>query len=179
MFAFKLEAWEEAKVILIFHIVGTAMEIFKTHAGSWVYPEENFFRIGGVPLFSGFMYAAVSSYMTRINRIFDIRLNHYPPLWATFQLASTIYINFFTHHFISTFAGCYLPRPLCSSGTQACITVFFAFAIKCHYCWLSCSHRCSSGLRKISVHGRKPGFTPTSMGFGFRFRLESSVLGIY
>lgn len=46
-------------VITIFHVVGTAMEVFKTHAGSWVYPEENFFRIGGVPLFSGFMYAAV------------------------------------------------------------------------------------------------------------------------
>jgi hypothetical protein len=70
MLVFKLEAWEEAKVILIFHVVGTAMEIFKTHAGSWVYPEENFFRIGGVPLFSGFMYAAVGSYMARINRSF-------------------------------------------------------------------------------------------------------------
>jgi len=100
MLVFKLEAWEEAKVILIFHVVGTAMEVFKTHAGSWVYPEENFFRIGGVPLFSGFMYAAVGSYMARINRIFDIRLNHYPPLWMTVVLAAAIYINFFAHHFI-------------------------------------------------------------------------------
>jgi uncharacterized membrane protein YoaT (DUF817 family) len=50
MLIFRLEAWEEAKVILIFHVVGTAMEVFKTHAGSWVYPEANFFRIGGVPL---------------------------------------------------------------------------------------------------------------------------------
>ncbi len=100
MLVFKLEAWEEAKVIVIFHIVGTAMEVFKTHAGSWIYPEENFFRIGGVPLFSGFMYAAVGSYMARINRIFDIRLNHYPPLWTTIVLAAAIYINFFAHHFI-------------------------------------------------------------------------------
>lgn len=100
MLVFKLEAWSEAKVILIFHIVGTAMEIFKTHAGSWIYPEENFFRIGGVPLFSGFMYAAVGSYMARINRIFDIRLNHYPPLWMTIILAAAIYINFFAHHFV-------------------------------------------------------------------------------
>ena len=30
MLAFKLETWEEAKVILIFHVVGTIMEIFKT-----------------------------------------------------------------------------------------------------------------------------------------------------
>lgn len=100
MLAFKLEAIEEAKVILLFHIVGTAMEVFKTHAGSWIYPEANLFRIGGVPLFSGFMYAAVGSYMARINRIFDIRLNHYPPLWLTMLLAAAIYINFFAHHFI-------------------------------------------------------------------------------
>ncbi|MEL4071794.1 DUF817 domain-containing protein [Ochrobactrum sp. GPK 3] len=100
MLVFKLEAWEEAKVILIFHVVGTAMEVFKTHAGSWIYPEENFFRIGGVPLFSGFMYAAVGSYMARISRIFDIRLNHYPPLWTTLVLAAAIYVNFFAHHFI-------------------------------------------------------------------------------
>lgn len=76
------------------------MEIFKPHAGSWVYPEENFFRIGGVPLFSGFMYAAVGCYMARINRILDIRLNHYPPLWTTLVLAAAIYINFFSHHFM-------------------------------------------------------------------------------
>ncbi|MGH6859041.1 MAG: DUF817 domain-containing protein [Phyllobacterium sp.] len=100
MLAFKLETWSEAKVILIFHIVGTIMEIFKTHAGSWIYPEANFFRIGGVPLFSGFMYAAVGSYMARINRIFDIRLERYPPFGLTLALAIVIYANFFTHHFL-------------------------------------------------------------------------------
>ena len=34
-----LETWEEAKVILIYHAVGTLMEIFKTSVGSWIYPE--------------------------------------------------------------------------------------------------------------------------------------------
>jgi hypothetical protein len=48
MLAFRLETIEEAKVILIFHIVGTAMEYFKTGVGSWVYPEASLFRIGGV-----------------------------------------------------------------------------------------------------------------------------------
>ena len=33
-----LETWAEAKVILIFHIVGTVMELFKTAAGSWIIP---------------------------------------------------------------------------------------------------------------------------------------------
>ncbi len=99
MLAFRLETLDEAKVILIFHIVGTAMEIFKTSAGSWIYPEENLFRIGGVPLFSGFMYAAVGSYLARISRIFDMRYANYPPLWATVLLAVAIYVNFFAHHF--------------------------------------------------------------------------------
>jgi uncharacterized membrane protein YoaT (DUF817 family) len=66
MLAFRLEKPSEAMVILIFHVVGTAMEIFKTSVGSWIYPEDNFFRIAGVPLFSGFMYASVGSYLARI-----------------------------------------------------------------------------------------------------------------
>ncbi|WP_353643360.1 DUF817 domain-containing protein [Mesorhizobium sp. WSM2239] len=100
MLGFKLETLAEAKVILIFHIVGTAMELFKTSAGSWIYPEESLFRIGGVPLFSGFMYAAVGSYLARISRIFDMRYAAYPPLWATAVLAVAIYVNFFAHHYV-------------------------------------------------------------------------------
>lgn len=100
MLGLKLETWSEAKVILIFHLVGTAMEIFKTHVGSWVYPEENLLRIGGVPLFSGFMYAAVGSYIARITRIFDMQYTHYPTILSTVLLCLAIYINFFAHHFL-------------------------------------------------------------------------------
>lgn len=101
LLAGRLETLGEAKVILVFHLVGTAMEIFKTAAGSWIYPEENLFRIAGVPLFSGFMYAAVGSYIARITRIFDLRYSTYPPLWATALLAVAIYVNFFSHHFVA------------------------------------------------------------------------------
>ena len=99
MLAFKLEKPEEAKVILIFHVVGTVMELFKTHAGSWVYPDPSVLRIGGVPLFSGFMYAAVGSYIARVTRIFDMRYTGYPDFWQPPALALAIYANFFTHHF--------------------------------------------------------------------------------
>jgi len=78
MLAFRLETWSEARVILAFHIVGTAMELFKTSVGSWAYPEPSLLHIGGVPLFSGFMYAAVGSYMARVWRIFDFRFTAYP-----------------------------------------------------------------------------------------------------
>jgi uncharacterized membrane protein YoaT (DUF817 family) len=103
MLAARLEKPAEALVILIFHVVGTAIEVFKTDAGSWIYPEDSIFRIGGVPLFSGFMYAAVGSYIARITRIFDMRYSHYPSIWATVALAAAIYVNFFAHHFILDF----------------------------------------------------------------------------
>ena len=95
---FRLETLREASVILMFHLVGTVMELFKTHAGSWVYPEASVLHIGAVPLFSGFMYAAVGSYIARVWRIFDFRFAGYPPRWATWLLAAAIYVNFFAHH---------------------------------------------------------------------------------
>jgi uncharacterized membrane protein YoaT (DUF817 family) len=100
MLVLRMETVREAKVILIFHVVGTLMELFKTSVGSWTYPETNLFRIGHVPLFSGFMYGAVGSYLARITRILDMRYLRYPPRWATLALAGLIYINFFSHHFI-------------------------------------------------------------------------------
>jgi uncharacterized membrane protein YoaT (DUF817 family) len=100
MLAFRLETWEEAKVIFIFHLVGTGMEIFKTSVGSWIYPEPSFLRIGGVPLFTGFMYAAIGSYIARCWRLFDFRFTQHPPLWALVLLGAGIYVNFFTHHYV-------------------------------------------------------------------------------
>lgn len=99
LLATKLERWDEALVILIFHAVGTIMEIFKTAQGSWIYPEESVLRVAGVPLFSGFMYACIGSYIARATRLFDLRYIHYPPLWTTWALAIAAYVNFFTHHF--------------------------------------------------------------------------------
>lgn len=96
----KLESLREARVILLFHIIGTAMEIFKVQAGSWAYPETGLIKLMGVPLFSGFMYASVGSYMARVIRIFEMRFNPYPPFWMTILLACAIYTNFFAHHFL-------------------------------------------------------------------------------
>jgi uncharacterized membrane protein YoaT (DUF817 family) len=101
----RLESLEEARVILVFHIAGTVMELFKTYHGSWAYPEESVLRIGAVPLFSGFMYAAVGSYLARVWRIFEFRFDHFPPLWAQGALAVAIYVNFFAHHWIADLRG--------------------------------------------------------------------------
>lgn len=95
-----MESWREVRVILLFHLTGTMMEIFKVSAGSWAYPDDAIFKLWNVPLFSGFMYAAVGSYMARVIRLFDMRFAPYPPFWMTVLLASAIYVNFFAHHFI-------------------------------------------------------------------------------
>lgn len=100
LIACRLESREEALVILLFHLVGTAMEVFKTAMGSWTYPEPSLLRIGGVPLFSGFMYASVGSYIARAWRLFDFRFTRHPSVAATLGLAAAIYVNFFTHHFL-------------------------------------------------------------------------------
>jgi len=100
MLVFRLETIEEAKVILVFHAVGTAMEIFKTSVGSWIYPEPSLLRIGGVPLFTGFMYAAIGSYIARCWRLFDFRFTRHPPVWALGLLSVAIYVNFFAHHYV-------------------------------------------------------------------------------
>jgi len=96
----RLESIEEARVILLFHVVGALMELFKTSAGSWEYPEPSLLRLGGVPLFSGFMYASIGSYLARVWRLFDFRFTRHPPFRATVVLAGAIYLNFFTHHYL-------------------------------------------------------------------------------
>lgn len=100
MLAARLERPAEAAVILVFHGVGTAMEVFKVAHGSWAYPEPSVLRLWGVPLFSGFMYAAIGSYIARAFRLLDMRLEDYPPIPATWLVAGLAYANFFTHHYL-------------------------------------------------------------------------------
>jgi uncharacterized membrane protein YoaT (DUF817 family) len=99
LLAGRLETWDEAKVIVIYHVVGTAMEIFKTSVGSWIYPEPSLFRVAGVPLFSGFMYSCIGSYLCRAWRLFDFRFSHHPRRARLVALSLAIYANFFADHF--------------------------------------------------------------------------------
>ncbi|MCQ8277576.1 DUF817 domain-containing protein [Acetobacteraceae bacterium KSS8] len=94
----RMETLSEARVILLFHALGTSMEVFKTHVGSWIYPEPSLLRIGGVPLFTGFMYGAVGSYLVRAWHLFALRFERYPFLFSVLALAAAIYANFFADH---------------------------------------------------------------------------------
>jgi uncharacterized membrane protein YoaT (DUF817 family) len=95
----RLETLEEARVIAIYHLAGTIMELVKTAQGSWMYPEPSLLRIGDVPLFSGFMYACVGSFMTRAWHLFDFRFERHPPLWLLAALSGAIYLNFLLHRY--------------------------------------------------------------------------------
>jgi uncharacterized membrane protein YoaT (DUF817 family) len=99
-FVLWLVRWEtgrEVAVIFGFHLVGLALELFKVSQGSWSYPDTGWATIGGVPLYSGFMYAAVGSYVCQAWRRLDLRISGYRP-WATACVAALIYLNFFTSH---------------------------------------------------------------------------------
>lgn len=98
----KIETWDEVKTIFLFHIIGLALELYKTSAfvGSWSYPEEAFFKIATVPLYSGFMYAAVASYGMQAWRILKFELRENPNYTAMLVLCVFIYLNFFTNHFL-------------------------------------------------------------------------------
>ncbi|HEX8302305.1 DUF817 domain-containing protein [Sphingomonas sp.] len=125
MLAFRLESWSEAKVILAFHLVGTVMELFKTAHGSWLYPEPSLLRIGGVPLFTGFMYGAVGSYIARVWRIFAFRFPGYPPRWTTWILAAAIYVNFFAHHWLPDIRlGLFIATTILFARTRTCFKVW-------------------------------------------------------
>lgn len=98
----RLETWREAGVILVFHVLATAMEVFKTAPGigSWSYPHAFVLGIGGAPLFAGFMYSAVGSYIARVWRVFAFRFTALPGRGPALVLVTLIYANFFTHHYL-------------------------------------------------------------------------------
>ncbi|GGK22219.1 hypothetical protein GCM10008955_14650 [Deinococcus malanensis] len=95
----RAESAREAAVVLAFHGLGFALEAFKVSQGSWAYPDEAHSKVFGVPLYAGFMYASVGSYMAQAWRQFGLRLSGLPPMPLQWVLTGSIYLNFFTHHF--------------------------------------------------------------------------------
>ena len=99
----KLETGREVLVICLFHIMGLCMEWFKVYHHSWSYPEDAYTKFFGVPLYSGFMYASVASFMCQAWRRFDLEMEQWSLQWAALILGIAIYINFFTQHYIGDY----------------------------------------------------------------------------
>lgn len=90
-----IETPKEAWTIAAFHLIGLGLEIYKVGHGSWTYPDDGF-KIAGVPLYSGFMYASVASYMIQGWRRFELTMLNLPK-WPWLVLVSlAIYANFFS-----------------------------------------------------------------------------------
>ncbi len=100
-----LETWDELKAISLFHLVGFVLEVFKTSSNiqSWAYPDFAYTKLFNVPLFTGFMYAAVGSYIIQAWRLFDLKIKSHLPYWLATLTALMIYLNFFTHHYIGDY----------------------------------------------------------------------------
>ncbi|HEY4517317.1 MAG TPA: DUF817 family protein [Candidatus Paceibacterota bacterium] len=100
---FRFERPREFFVIFLFHILATGMELFKTNPdiGSWMYPSVGtaVFALGTVPLFSGFLYSAVGSYISRAFTFLKISFENFPAYFHLWIVGILIYVNFFTHHF--------------------------------------------------------------------------------
>ena len=66
------------------------MELFKVHKGSWSYPEEAYTKFFGVPLYSGFMYASVASYMCQAWHWFNLKIDKQPNQFLSILIAASI-----------------------------------------------------------------------------------------
>ena len=102
MYLTRLETKDEVKVIFLFHIIGLVLELYKTspEVGSWSYPQEGLFMIVTVPLYSGFMYAAIGSYISQAWKIFKLELTNYKHYLISVALCLLIYI--YKHLIVTT-----------------------------------------------------------------------------
>lgn len=93
--ATKIETPREAAWIAVFHAMGVALEIWKVSHGGWAYPEPAFAKLLGVPLFSGFMYASIGSFVLSLSRHVEVVLPR-----GSLLFAAACYLNFWTNVWI-------------------------------------------------------------------------------
>ena len=105
LIAFRLETWREVAVLSAFHppsAWGSSCSRPRpaSDRGATRSPRSSW-RIATVPLYSGFMYAAVASYLMQAWRILDVRCsNAFRPSGSPSALSAAIYANFFTNHYV-------------------------------------------------------------------------------
>lgn len=91
----KMETWKDAAVVGVFHLLGTGLEIYKVNQGSWSYPEEAALMVQGVPLYAGFMYGSVASFMCLAWKKMDLRASDWPATPTALTTAFLIYLQFY------------------------------------------------------------------------------------
>lgn len=124
MVLFKFESRDDLEALGICFVAGFVLEVFKTSSTiqSWSYPDVAYTKLFGVPLFAGFMYAAVGSYVIQTWRLFELCILRHPPYWMGCAVSIMVYANFFTQHYIGDYR---LYIAACAAGMYARSTVVF------------------------------------------------------
>lgn len=108
------ESLREFGLILVFHLLGTGLELFKVNVdGGWTYPEPGVAMVGGVPLYAGFLYASIGSFLLSLHKRLEVHLTDLPRLRWVALLAALIYGNFIANHWL------WDGKPLLLLGTAA------------------------------------------------------------
>lgn len=146
MIATGMETRDEVKVICLFHLLGLGMEIYKVNHGGWSYPDFAYTKILGVPLFSGFMYASVASFMTQSWRYFGTEVHQWPKRIYVNVLGVAIYANFFTNEYAPDIRWILIPalfilfaRTTVSFTTtvRRSMPVALSFLLICFFIWIA------------------------------------------
>lgn len=141
-----METKDELKVICLFHLLGVVMEIYKVNHGQWSYPPFAYSKVMGVPLFSGFMYASVASFLTQGWRYFRIELPHWPPRLFTGIVGAAIYLNFFTNVYVPDIRWIIIPalfvvfwksHVVFHTTRERSMPVVLAFFLICLFIWIA------------------------------------------
>ncbi|MFP6596582.1 MAG: DUF817 family protein, partial [Candidatus Hydrogenedentota bacterium] len=96
----RIETPREFATIFIFHAMGVGLEIFKVNHGGWSYPEPAWAKIAGVPLYSGFMYASIGSFLLAGWKEFRAVPTGFPSARTMTLFAVTAYGNYFANFWI-------------------------------------------------------------------------------
>lgn len=91
----KFETKRDVLVITIFHLVGLTMELIEVSINNaWVYDSTGLFYIFSVPIFTGFMYASVGSYISKASELFKLKISNLPSNLVLVIIGVLIYTNF-------------------------------------------------------------------------------------
>lgn len=141
-----LETRDELKVICLFHLLGLIMEIHKVNHGAWSYPSFAYSKVFDVPLFSGFMYASVASYITQSWRYFRTELHAWPRRTYTALIGIAIYLNFFTNEYVQDVRWVIIPALFVvflqtsvsfTTTRRRSMPVTLSFLLICFFVWIA------------------------------------------
>lgn len=104
LYKFGFETKRDILVVTIFHLIGLSMELIEVGINhSWAYTSSGIFYIASVPIFTGFMYACVGSYMAKEFKLLELKVSSMPSNKFIVIFSIAIYANFILNNHIYDF----------------------------------------------------------------------------